>query len=82
MDEKWLSALETLRTILDQNSHLQNRSGSKDGGLQGSINALSFALGVYSSQVPDTISIPVPNVCMHEMHVYIHVCIYFTYVCM
>eukprot|EP01036_Dinobryon_divergens_P033064 gene33064-42775_t len=50
MDGKWLSALETLRTILDQNAYLQKRSG-RDGSLQGSINALSFALGVYSSQV-------------------------------
>eukprot|EP01035_Chromulina_nebulosa_P021843 gene21843-28270_t len=47
---RWGEALETLRTILDQNAYLQKRSG-RDGSLQGSINALSFALGVYSSQV-------------------------------
>ena len=50
MDRKWTDALDTLRKILNNYSSALNRVGM-DGSMQGTFSALSFALGIYSSQV-------------------------------
>lgn len=50
LSEKWGPALDTLRTILDQYSSVLSRSGV-EGGMQNSVSSLSFALGIYSTQV-------------------------------